>query len=85
MFRMTTLKISLLSAIATLFLLVSMLASSGTASAHTASAYTAASCQPPACTPAPAPHIAVYNEVYIGGVNHDCRWMLVVGVWLCPR
>lgn len=37
MFRMTTLKISLFSALATLTLLIAMLATSGTASAHTAS------------------------------------------------
>ena len=40
MFRLTTLKMSLLSALATMFLLVAMLASSGTASAHTASSQT---------------------------------------------
>src|SRR5712691_7456948 len=37
MTHLTTLKISLFSVLATLFLLVGMLASSGTASAHTAS------------------------------------------------
>ena len=40
LFRLTTLKLSLLSAFATLFLLVAMLASTGTASAHTASRHT---------------------------------------------
>ena len=61
-------------------------ASSGTASAHTASASNAASCQPPFCipivsTPPPPPHIAVYNEQWIGG---NCRWMLVVGYGFVP-
>jgi hypothetical protein len=51
MFRMTTLKISLLSALATLVLLVAMLASSGTASAHTTSSQ----------TPALQPHITVFH------------------------
>jgi hypothetical protein len=89
---MTTLKISLLSAFATLFLLIAVLASSGTASAHTTS------CQPqlnpacgihyphhsPASHPIPPGHIAVYNETYIGGDNKNCRWMLVVGYHFIP-
>jgi len=90
MFRMTTLKISLLSAFATFFLLIAMLASTGTVSAHTAS------CQPqlnsacgtgtpyPHLIPARFPHIQVYNEQYIGGENKDCRWMLVVGYHFIP-
>jgi len=82
MFRLTTMKLSLLSAFATLFLLVSMLASSGTASAHTASASTAASCQPPFCTPGlQQPHIAVYGDRWIGG---GCKWMAVVGSGFAP-
>ncbi len=82
MFRMTTLKISLFSALATLFLLVSMLASTGTASAHTASAHTAASCQPqvnPACTPHPQLH--VYGDKPL---NWNCKWMAVVGSHFAP-
>lgn len=84
MFRMTTLKLGLLSALATLFLLVSMLASSGTASAHTAtvSVHTA-SCQPPACIPPSPqqPHIAVYGDQWIGG---GCKWMYVEGYGFTP-
>jgi hypothetical protein len=76
MFRMTTLKIGLCSALATLMLLLAMLASTGTASAHTAS------CQPPYCTPGPRqPHIAVYNDQWIG---NGCKWMLVVGYGFTP-
>jgi len=85
MFRMTTLKISLLSALATLFLLVSMLASTGTASAHTvtdrAGAHTT-SCQPPYCTPwQPNPQISVYGTYYAG---NGCDWMAVVGSGFTP-
>ena len=65
MFRVTTLKMSLLSALATLFLLAAMLASSGTASAHSASG-----CRPqqvfPPCTPS---HF------------HDLYWSSSSEVW----
>ena len=66
MFRMTTLKMSLFSALATLFLLVAMLASSGTASAHTASSQ----------APALQPHLAVSND---GSINAKCKEMFVQG------
>ncbi len=82
MFRMTTLKMSLLSALATLFLLVAMLASSGTASAHTASAHTAASCQPqvnPACG---APQLEVLGLTPIKNTN--CKSMTIVGSHFAP-
>ncbi len=66
MFRMTTLKMSLFSALATLFLLVAMLASSSTASAHTASSQ----------TPALQPHITVFMD---GPINPNCKEMFVQG------
>jgi hypothetical protein len=80
MFRMTTLKMSLLSALATLFLLVAMLASSGTASAHTAS------CQPqqvhtPCPIPGSHPHLAVYDVMTING---SCKEMFVQGTGFTP-
>src|SRR5215469_8517056 len=86
MFRMTTLKISLLSAFATLFLMVAMLAFTGTASAHTASASAAANCRPPFCipivsTPPPPPQITVYGAYYTG---HGCMWMAVTGTGFAP-
>jgi hypothetical protein len=71
MFRMTTLKMSLFSALATLFLLVAMLASSGTASAHTASS------QAPAYTP----HIHVKN---VTPINALCKKMFVYGNSFAP-
>ncbi len=85
MFRMTTLKISLLSALATLFLLVSMLASTGTASAHTAtgtaSAHTA-SCQPPNCSPPPHPYLFLESpETQLGPY---CKQVSVEGVGFAP-
>src|SRR5215467_16279238 len=73
MFRLTTLKLSLLSAFATLFLLLAMLAFTGTASAHTTS------CQPPNCSPTPQPQteqITVYGEKWI---SRDCKSMTVTG------
>ena len=76
MFRLTTLKLSLLSAFATLFLLLAMLAFTGTASAHTTS------CQPPNCTPwQPNPQITVYGAYYTG---HGCMWMAVTGTGFAP-
>jgi len=66
MFRLTTLKLSLLSALATLFLLVAMLASSGTASAHTASSQ----------IPAVQPQISVFID---GPINPTCKEMFVLG------
>ncbi len=71
MFRMTTLKISLFSALATLFLLVSMLASTGTASAHTASSQ----------APAVKPNLAVYDVMVISG---SCKEMFVTGTGFAP-
>jgi len=59
MLRLTTLKISLFSALATLFLLVAMLASTGTASAHAASNQTTAFPH--------HPHIVVIDTTPIGG------------------
>jgi hypothetical protein len=77
MFRMTTLKISLFSAFATLFLLVAMLASTGTASAHTAS------CQPQQinshCTP--RPQLNVYDVMWTNG---GCDEMFVKGASFAP-
>ena len=78
MFRMTTLKMSLFSALATLFLLVAMLASTGTASAHTAS------CQPqvnPACIPHYQPQLTVYNVKTIWGT---CKEVSVYGAGFAP-
>ena len=77
---MTTLKISLLSALATLFLLISMLAFSGTASAHTAG------CQPqqihtPCHIPGSHPHLAVYDVMTING---GCKEMFVLGTGFAP-
>ncbi len=71
MFRMTTLKMSLLSALATLFLLVAMLASTGTASAHTASRQTTAV----------KPNLAVYDVMVISG---NCKEMFVKGAGFAP-
>jgi len=79
---MTTLKISLLSALATLFLLVGMLASTGTASAHTASAHTAANCQPQV-NPACAPQIKVLFET-LNQSNFSCKVMEIVGSHFAP-
>ncbi len=73
MFRMTTLKISLFSALATLFLLVAMLASSGTASAHTASRQTTAL----------TPQLHVSNETVMT-MNVGCKEMLVKGTGFAP-
>jgi hypothetical protein len=80
MVRMTTLKMSLLSALATLFLLVAMLASSGTASAHTAS------CQPPHCTPAPHHHpmLHVYSDTRITIDGLGCDQLTVQGIYFAP-
>jgi hypothetical protein len=78
MFRMTTLKISLLSALATLMLLIVMLVTSGTASAHTAS------CQPqvnPACIPQYHPQLTVYNVKSIWG---SCKEVSVNGAGFAP-
>ena len=71
MFRMTTLKISLFSAFATLFLLIAMLASSGTASAHTTSSRATAS----------APRLSAYNIMRISG---NCEGMTVSGFRFVP-
>jgi hypothetical protein len=78
MFRMTTLKMSLLSALATLMLLIAMLATSGTASAHTAG------CQPqvnPACIPQYRPQLTVYNVKSIWG---SCKEVSVYGAGFAP-
>ncbi len=72
MTRLTTLKISLLSALATLFLLVAMLASTGTASAHTASNQTTAFHHP---------HIDVIDTTPIGG---GCEQTLLDGFGFAP-
>ena len=72
MLRLITLKISLFSALATLFLLVGMLASTGTASAHTASSQ---------ATAFPHPQIAVYDVTPIGG---NCEEILLVGSGFAP-
>ena len=71
MFRMTTLKISLLSAFATLFLLVAMLASTGTVSAHTASSQ----------TPALQPQISVFPD---GPISPLCKEYFVQGTGFAP-
>jgi len=73
MLRLTTLKISLLSALATLFLLVSMLAFTGTASAHSASRQ----------TPAFTPHLYVSNETVMT-LNVGCKEMTVKGTGFAP-
>ena len=73
MFRMTTLKISLLSALATLFLLISMLASSGTASAHTASSHISAL----------TPQLHVSHETVMT-LNVGCKEMNVQGTGFAP-
>ena len=72
MTRLTTLKISLLSALATLFLLVAMLASTGTASAHTTSGQTTAFHHP---------HIVVIDNTPIGG---GCEQTLLDGFGFAP-
>jgi hypothetical protein len=68
MFRMITLKLSLLSTFATLFLLVAMLASTGTASAHTAKG-----CQPqqvyPPCTPSHFHDLYKFTDSEVWGLN----------------
>jgi hypothetical protein len=71
MFRTTTLKISLFSAFATLFLLIAMLASSGTASAHTANRHVAAI----------TPQLAIYD---IETISPDCKEMFVLGSGFTP-
>jgi len=71
MFRLTTLKLSLLSAFATLFLLVAMLASTGTASTHTSSQATASY----------HAHIFAMNTVPLGG---DCEETQVFGYGFAP-
>ncbi len=68
---MTTLKMSLFSALATLFLLIAMLASTSIASAHTASSQ----------TPALQPHITVFMEQPI---NAKCRGMFLQGTGFVP-
>ena len=73
MTRLTTLKVSLFSALATLFLLVAMLASTGTASAHTASKQTTAFHH--------HPHIVVYDVTPIGG---NCERIRLVGYDFAP-
>src|SRR5215472_9845310 len=73
--RMTTLKLSLMSAFATLFLLLAMLASTGTASAHTASSLAAASFQP---------HIAALDNGYVYGYSGDCKSVTVFGTGFPP-
>ncbi len=72
MTRLTTLKISLFSALATLFLLVAMLASTGTASAHTASNQTTAFHHP---------HIVVIDTTPIGG---GCEQTVLDGFGFAP-
>jgi hypothetical protein len=71
MLRLTTLKMSLLSALATLFLLVAMLASTGTASAHTTSSQ----------TPALQPHITVFMD---GPISAKCKSFFVQGTGFVP-
>jgi len=71
MFRMITLKTSLLSAFATLFLLVAMLASSGTASAHTANSH----------IPAVQPQITVFPD---GPINPMCKSYFLLGTGFVP-
>ena len=71
MFRMTTLKISLFSALATLFLLLTMLASTGAASAHTASSQ----------TPALQPHLVVFGD---GPISTTCKEFFVQGTGFAP-
>ncbi len=73
MLRLTTLKISLFSALATLFLLVGMLASTGTASAHTASNQTTAFPH--------HPHIVALTTTPIGG---DCEETQLDGFGFAP-
>ena len=72
MFRMTTLKISLFSALATLMLLIAMLASSGTASAHTASSQARAF---------PHPYIEAHNVMPIYG---NCEEVSLDGFGFTP-
>ncbi len=74
MTRLTTLKISLLSALATLFLLVAMLASSGIASAHTASR------QATAFTPQPQLHASVGATL----ISENCELVFVTGSGFAP-
>jgi hypothetical protein len=70
MLRLTALRISFLSALATLVLLVGLLVSTGTASAHTASA------QAPAF-----PHINAYGTYPVGG---GCEVTHLVGFGFAP-
>jgi hypothetical protein len=72
MTRLTTLKISLFSALTTLFLLVAMLASTGTASAHTVSKQ---------ATAFPHPQIEVTDVVPMGG---NCEKINLVGFGFFP-
>jgi hypothetical protein len=74
MLPLTTLKMSLFSAFATLFLLVAMQASTGTASAHTLSS------QAIAFHPH-HPYLAVYDVMSIGG---GCEEMFVTGYGFAP-
>jgi len=90
MFRITILKISLLSAFATLFLLISMLASTGTASAHTATGTASThttSCQPQQVYP-PCPPIHNYHpslQAWDGGAyNKNCKDVIVLGTGFAP-
>ena len=72
MFRMTTLKFSLFSALATLMLLIAMLATSGTASAHTANSQAKAF---------PHPHIEVNDVTPTYG---NCDEVSLVGFGFAP-
>src|SRR5215470_10542219 len=95
MFRMTTLKISLLSAFAALFLLVSMLASTGIASAHTTTSAHTTSCQPPSCTPYTRPQLwqptgIVYTlppdcaETWVSGSGYTPGSVTLKVIWFNP-